>query len=266
MATAQGILDAAAVTLPTGNLVDGCYDEVGNLYRLPEVVVSDPLNIIKRGEDGEDMRVERSRDDSTNNNNIDGETMIGIPVSKGAAGHEEKILDGGAESGVERQDSEMLERWRDDKGKGSERDAVKVRCRLSDRGGPDVVIALGKTQHVATLARRVQVEGNVSPFVLCPSSPAGYEPDSLSPSQGAIKKKVGLPIICITPNFLSRATRSDCDANIPILPIYTGLTHPPHPPRLPRQDAERKGHPRSPGLDRRARPQRHGRGRCRACA
>lgn len=163
MATAQGILDAAAVTLPTGNLVDGCYDEVGNLYRLPEVVVSDPSNIITNGEEGEDVRVDRSRDDGSNNN-IDGDTMIGVPVSKGTVGHEEKVLDGGAESGVERQDSEMLERWRDDKGKGSERDAVKVRCRLSDRGGPDVVIALGKTQQVATLVRRVQVEGNVSPF------------------------------------------------------------------------------------------------------
>jgi Ubiquitin-binding domain len=172
VATAQGILDAAGITLPTGNLVDGCYDEVGNLYRLPEVVVSDPVNTVREGGDGEAgvrMDVDRLR----NSNNIDGETMIGVPEAKIAATAEDKVLDGGEGGDMMTESREMSEeRRREEKGKGSERDAVKVRCRLSDRGGPDVVIALGKTQHVATLVRRVQTEGNVSLHLpTAPTSP-----------------------------------------------------------------------------------------------
>jgi hypothetical protein len=33
---------------------------------------------------------------------------------------------------------------------------------LSDRGGPDVVISLGKSQNVGTLLRRVAIEAQVS--------------------------------------------------------------------------------------------------------
>lgn len=143
------------VTLPTGSLVDGCYDEVGNLYRLPEVVVSDPANM-GRGSDGEELTVHRSR----NSNNIDGETMIGVAEPKITASAEGKVLCG-EEGGMETDDHGFLERRREEKGKESERDALKVRCRLSDRGGPDVVITLGKTQHVGSLAKKVQTEGNV---------------------------------------------------------------------------------------------------------
>jgi hypothetical protein len=38
---------------------------------------------------------------------------------------------------------------------------VKVRCRLSDRGGPDVVVLLGKSQRVGTLAQRIRDEAEV---------------------------------------------------------------------------------------------------------
>jgi Ubiquitin-binding domain len=172
VATAQGMLDAAGITLPTGNLVDGCYDEVGNLYRLPELVVSDPANIRRdgdgrggEGEEGEPDPEEadevRVDDRSRNSNNIDGETMIGVSEPKVVGAAAEKVVDG-EEKDVEKESEEILGRRREEKGKGSERDAVKVRCRLSDRGGPDVVIAMGKTQHVGTLARRVQSEGDVS--------------------------------------------------------------------------------------------------------
>lgn len=157
MVTAQGILDAAGITLPTGHLPDGCYDEIGNLYRLPEVVVSDPLNIRRDGGEAEEAA---RGDGSHSSNNIDGETMIGVSESKMAVMPEEKVLDG-EDGDVVEEDQEMLQRRQEEKGKASERNAIKVRCRLSDRGGPDVVIALGKTQHVATLVRRVQTEGNV---------------------------------------------------------------------------------------------------------
>jgi Ubiquitin-binding domain len=170
------MLDAAGITLPTGNLVDGCYDDLGNLYRLPEVVVSDPANTVRSGDSQEEaMMVDVG---SRNSNNIDGETMIGVPDAKLATTPEEKLLHR-VDRDVEKEETDTLERRREEKGKASERDAVKVRCRLSDRGGPDVVIALAKTQHVATLVRRVQVEGKVSlsvPLLLLTINPTHTTP------------------------------------------------------------------------------------------
>jgi hypothetical protein len=145
--------------------VDGCYDEAGNLYRLSEVVVSDPVNTAQGGDSQEAMVDVGLR----NSNNIDGETIIGVPDAKLASTPEEKLLHG-VDGDAEKEDTDTLERRREEKGKASERDAVKVRCRLSDRGGPDVVIALAKTQRVASLVRRVQVEGKVCHFVLSPST------------------------------------------------------------------------------------------------
>lgn len=159
--TGQGILDAAGITLPTGNLVDGCYDEVGNLYRLSEVVVSDPVNM-RRDEGGESEEIQV--DGSRNSHNIDGETMVGVSESKIAVTPEEEMLDGEAgELGKNGKDFFERKRLLEKKGKAYERDAVKVRCRLSDRGGPDVLITMGKAQHVATLVQRVRADGKVSP-------------------------------------------------------------------------------------------------------
>lgn len=151
LATAQGILEAAGVTIPTGNLVEGCYDEAGNLYRLPETIILDPLNVIAD-------ETTRRRD---RNSNMDGDTMVGLSEAKNAA------LDSRQAQDVEKEkeDSEATERRREEKGKASERDAVKVRCRLSDRGGPDVVVLLGRNQTVGTLARRITSETDVSHFL-----------------------------------------------------------------------------------------------------
>lgn len=151
LATAQGILEAAGVTTPTGNLIEGCYDEAGNLYRLPESIILDPTNVIPNG-----MATQPER-----NSNIDGETMVGLSEAKSAA------LDSGQVEDTEKdeEDSEATERRREEKGKASERDAVKVKCRLSDRGGPDVVILLGRSQTVGALARRIKSETEVNPFL-----------------------------------------------------------------------------------------------------
>lgn len=148
LATAQGILEAAAVTTPTGSLIEGCYDEAGNLYRLPETMILDPTNIIP---DETTRRADRT-------SNIDGDTMIGVREAKAAAINSGQSVD----FEKEEEDSQAIERRRDEKGKGTERDAVKVRCRLSDRGGPDVIVLLGKSQTVGTLARRVQSEADVA--------------------------------------------------------------------------------------------------------
>ncbi|RDA89483.1 hypothetical protein CP533_0880 [Ophiocordyceps camponoti-saundersi (nom. inval.)] len=45
LATAQSILSAADISLPTGDLANGVYDSLGNYYQLPDWVVADPLNL-----------------------------------------------------------------------------------------------------------------------------------------------------------------------------------------------------------------------------
>ena len=122
--TAQSILDAAAITVPTGDLKNGAYDEAGNLYQMPEHVISDPQNVLL------DQHEENKKGEVSN-------------------------------EAIEEDDA--VERKREEKGKSvlKNGDIIKVRARLSDRGGPDVVIQLGKDQAVRLLARRVQEEANV---------------------------------------------------------------------------------------------------------
>jgi len=125
ISTAQSIVDAAAITIPTGDLRNGAYDEAGNLYQMPEHVISDPQNVV-----------------------LD---------------HQEDIKKGEV-SNEATDDDEAIERKREEKGKSVLKtgDMIKVRARLSDRGGPDVVIHLGKDQVVRMLVRRVQEEANVT--------------------------------------------------------------------------------------------------------
>lgn len=136
LTTAQGILDAIGVTLPTGRLEEGGYDEAGNLYRVPNAVLSDPTNI-------------QPEDESTET-----DTMVGATDLKDAA----KILED------EDTDKDVIPAspTKEDKGKAPlEKDAWKVKCRLSDRGGPDVVVLLGKTANVGGLIRQVKDEVEV---------------------------------------------------------------------------------------------------------
>ncbi|KAJ9202073.1 hypothetical protein DTO166G4_6031 [Paecilomyces variotii] len=131
-ATAQSIIDAAGVTVPTGDLCEGCYDETGALYRLPQCIVSDPDNIVDSPADG-----------------IDNDAISDGKLGADEASEDELIPDD-------------IERRREEKGKTSERDLIKVKARLSDREGPDLTISIGKTQSVGLLARKVQGEAGIS--------------------------------------------------------------------------------------------------------
>jgi len=51
LSLAQSILDAAGITIPTGNLADGCYDELGNRYVVPVYCLVDPTNLLPGGAD-----------------------------------------------------------------------------------------------------------------------------------------------------------------------------------------------------------------------
>ncbi|KAI1467721.1 uncharacterized protein F4812DRAFT_430608 [Daldinia caldariorum] len=129
IATAQSILRAAEVTLPTGDLSNGVYDSLGNYYALPEWIVSDPVNV------AEGSGAKRTSGDMARNG--DGE------------------LTAGEDSGEEPDEDEALRR-REEKGKAVAdiRDMVKVRARLSENL-PDVVISVGSDESVRSLAKRV---------------------------------------------------------------------------------------------------------------
>ena len=164
--TAQGILDASGITLPTGSLVDGSYDSLGNLYKLPQQVISDPVDL------AEDSKYAHGRSTS----NIDGDTVMEEPEGKLAA----LSMDDETAAGSE-EDAEAIEKRREEKGKSVERDAVKVRCRPSG-GGPDIIISLGKSQNVGTLVRRIANEANVSITIPRPQNcPAGPLMSSADP-------------------------------------------------------------------------------------
>ncbi|ETN36215.1 uncharacterized protein HMPREF1541_08492 [Cyphellophora europaea CBS 101466] len=138
LATAQGILDAINVTLPTGRLEEGGYDEAGNLYRVPAAVLSDPTNIAPDNED-----------------DVETDTMVGATDLQESA----KVIE---EDDDLEKDTMPASPTKEEKGKAPlEKDAMRVKCRLSDRGGPDVVVPLGKTQNVGALARLVKDESDV---------------------------------------------------------------------------------------------------------
>jgi hypothetical protein len=155
LATAQSIVDAAGVTVPTGDLCEGCYDQQGVLYRLPQCIVSDPENMVvtadtdatvsERG-DGHD---EDEDEDEDEDDDLDDDGLRDGKLATDDASGDELI-------------ERDIERRRDEKGKTSERDLIRVIARLSDRDGPDLVLSVGKGQTVGFLARKVHQEAEVS--------------------------------------------------------------------------------------------------------
>ncbi|KAK2841615.1 hypothetical protein FQN49_006084, partial [Arthroderma sp. PD_2] len=117
VSTAQGIIDAAGVTVPTGDICEGCYDEGYKCDTGADLEADDEMSTAKM------------------------------------------VLS--ADSCDELLDKEK-EKRREEKGKRNERDYVRVTARLSDRGGPDVVVSIGKEQTVGALVRKIQAEAGLS--------------------------------------------------------------------------------------------------------
>lgn len=126
LADAQGIMVAVGLTSPTGRLEEGAYDERGVLYRLPQEVVSDPLNVL---------------DD-------DNETVVGDDILQ------RKLDIEAAEASNENLVAE--------KGKDMLEDTLKVRCRLSDRGGQDVHVMIAESAAVSLLVRKLRSEATIA--------------------------------------------------------------------------------------------------------
>ncbi|KAH7039615.1 uncharacterized protein B0I36DRAFT_343479 [Microdochium trichocladiopsis] len=142
LATAQGILKAAEVTLPTGNLANGVYDSLGNYYPLSEWIVCDPVNVAEDSGSSGDA------------------AAAGKSSKHGGGGG------GGGNNGEENPSSDVDEeeaaRRREEKGKGVAvvKDLVPVRARLSE-SGRDLVIRVGMSETVRSLARKITEESSL---------------------------------------------------------------------------------------------------------
>ncbi len=139
LATAQSILRAAEVTLPTGDLSNGAYDSLGNHYHLPEWIVSDPVNV------AEDSGAFRAAAATAGDRKVGG-------------GEDDDDLDGGRDP-----DEEAALRRREEKGKAvaNVRNMVKVCARLSENAR-DVTVRAGPDESVRSVARKVVEDSGVS--------------------------------------------------------------------------------------------------------
>lgn len=118
--TAQTILTAADITIPTGDMAGGVYDRFGAFYPIPEYIVSDPINLAV------------------------------VPPRV--------VLDDEDKSEEGEQSEEELRR-REEKGK---RVMIELKARLSDNGGADLTVKVGKDDSVRLVTRRIFEASGVS--------------------------------------------------------------------------------------------------------
>ncbi|KJZ73267.1 hypothetical protein HIM_07271 [Hirsutella minnesotensis 3608] len=136
LATAQSILTAAEISLPTGDLASGVYDSLGNYYQLPQWVVADPRNLAEDGEAPPDVGLSTADEDSLDDDGDDED--------------DEAMHD--------------MQRRREEKGKAvvDLREQVVLRARLSEPGH-DIEISIGKSESVRSITRRITLESTLSP-------------------------------------------------------------------------------------------------------
>lgn len=128
------------MTVPTGDLCEGCYDENGVFYRLPDPIVADPKNILDPPEQEEEDKDQPS----------------------GCLGDDE-VSGSKLPADFDSDEQKLVDRDQEDKGKRKKRDLIKVLTRLSDRCS-DLTVTIGKEQTVGLLARKVQNEAGVCVF------------------------------------------------------------------------------------------------------
>jgi hypothetical protein len=128
MATAQTILSAAEISLPTGNLVNGVYDSLGNYYPLPEYIVCDPVNI-----------ADDSADDDAKG---DGSTGADDTAADDDD-YDDDVDDVGKDKAVE-------------KGKGvvAVTEQISIKARLSENG-KDYQLLVGKAETVRSVSKKI---------------------------------------------------------------------------------------------------------------
>ncbi|KAK7416141.1 hypothetical protein QQZ08_012118 [Neonectria magnoliae] len=136
LATAQMILSAAEISLPTGNLVNGAYDALGNYYQLPEWVVSDPQNLVEEPDAGGKGGISIGGDDTTANDDMTED---------------------------DDDDEDEIEGRKREKGKEviDVRELVPLRARLSE-SGRDIKLSISETETVRSVARKIAQYANLS--------------------------------------------------------------------------------------------------------
>ncbi|GJC80513.1 ubiquitin domain-containing protein 2 [Colletotrichum liriopes] len=134
LATAQGILDAAEITLPTGDLAQGAYDQLGSYYPLRSG--SSPIRTIS------------SRT---------------TPQSTALSTRDLKDDLAGGEETTEELDEDDNIRRREEKGKAvvDARDQLSVLARLSETAR-DVTVNFVKSDSVRVVARKIQEESGLA--------------------------------------------------------------------------------------------------------
>ncbi|KAK8068785.1 hypothetical protein PG994_005401 [Apiospora phragmitis] len=132
LATAQSILKAAEITLPTGNLANGVYDALGTYYAVPEWIVCDPVNVAASDDP---KKVEQDDNDD---------------------------LTGGEETAEDNDEEEAALRRREEKGKAvaDVRDLTKIRARLSENSR-DIILTIGTNESVRSVIRKIKEEANL---------------------------------------------------------------------------------------------------------
>lgn len=130
------ILSAAEISLPTGDLVNGVYDSLGNYYQLAEWIVCDPQNVI-----------------------VDSDPEA---ASKGL-GNEETTINGDGDGDDLSDDEEELMRNKSEKGKEviDTKELVILRARLSENG-QDIKLSIGKNETVKSVVKKIAQEANFS--------------------------------------------------------------------------------------------------------
>ncbi|KAL1844695.1 hypothetical protein VTK73DRAFT_2014 [Phialemonium thermophilum] len=144
LAMAQTILDAADITLPTGDLAQGAYDLMGNYYQLPEYVVSDPINISLVEHHHHHHHRAGSR------SGCFGDNKPGFTAGEESADEDDLEDDDDDEDGE-------IEQSREEKGKAvlDVRDLVPLKARLSE-GALDVSLSIGRGERVRSVAQKIR--------------------------------------------------------------------------------------------------------------
>jgi hypothetical protein len=131
LGTAQQILDAAGITIPTGDLAGGAYDSLGAHYSVPEHIVADPQNMAE-------LPARNSNDE-----------------------------DKSGEEAEETVDEDEIMRRREEKGKAvvNARDLVTIRAKLSDRDETPLKVTISKEDSVRLVARKILEESKVRALI-----------------------------------------------------------------------------------------------------
>ncbi|KAK3488055.1 uncharacterized protein B0T23DRAFT_407232 [Neurospora hispaniola] len=156
LATAQTILNAAEITLPTGNLAQGgAYDLLGNHYSLPEHIVSDPTNI-STSRPSSSMEADEDEEGYANTDTKGAVSVANEEVTEGAS--QEALENGGDEVCSS---SERHHRGKKGKTVVNVKDLITVRVRLSD-GSRDVIVQVDRGDSVRVLGRKVAENAKLS--------------------------------------------------------------------------------------------------------